>query len=309
MKRLITLIALVAASPLAAQSTAQTAPTIPTGQLTATRIDPVIDPAAIPLYPAMKQGAVTERWDRMFDGLKAVRNVTQPTLTPVLPDPAKANGAAVIVIPGGGFKFISMENEGWPVARWLADHGIAAFILKYRTNETPDDEKAMMDAMMKLFAAPPASGTPALTEPRATEDALAALRMIRARSAEWHIDPARVGMIGYSAGAMTALNAVLSPNAAERPNFFGYIYGPMLRIDVPTGAPPMFAALALDDPLFGRQGFGIVEGWREAHRPVELHAYQMGSHGFGMGRAGTTTTMLLDEFHLWLQSGGWLKTR
>jgi acetyl esterase/lipase len=306
MKKLIVLLAIACASPVAAQS----GPPVP--DLTATRIDPVVDPAAIPLYPAMKQGAVVERWDRMFDGLKAVRNVTQPTLTPVLPDPAKANGAAVIVIPGGGFKFISMENEGWPVARWLADHGIAAFILKYRTNETPDDEKAMMAEMMKLFTGngPSGPGPEArLSEPRATDDALVALRMVRARSGEWHIDPARVGMIGFSAGAMTALNSVLSPNAADRPDFFGYIYGPMLRVDVPANAPPMFAALALDDPLFGGQGFGIVEGWRAAHRPVELHGYEKGSHGFGMGHSGTTTTLLLDEFQLWLQSGGWLAKR
>ncbi len=275
------------------------------------RIDPVADPAAIALYPAMKPGKVAERWNRMFDGQRAVRNVSQPTLTPVLPDPAKATGAAVIVIPGGAFKFISMDNEGWPVARWLADRGIAAFILKYRTNETPDDEQAMIAQVSKVFADAATTGgggkaTPAVEEPRATQDALAALAMVRARAGEWHVDPARVGMIGFSAGAMTALNAVQAPDAAVRPNFFGYIYGPMLRIPVPAAAPPMFAALALDDMLFGKQGLGIVEAWHEARRPVELHAYQKGDHGFGMGRPGTTSTLLLEEYHLWLASNGWL---
>lgn len=304
---------LLSTTPLAAQTAppaAAPAPADTMAKMAVQRIDPVADPAAIPLYPAMKPGKVTERWNRMFDGQRAVRNVTQPTLTPVLPDPARATGAAVIVIPGGAFKFISMDNEGWPVARWLADRGIAAFILKYRTNETPDDEQAMIAQVSKVFADAARAGggtaTPAVEEPRATQDALAALAMVRARAGEWHVDPARVGMIGFSAGSMTALNAVQAPDAAVRPNFFGYIYGPMLRIPVPQAAPPMFAALALDDGLFGKQGLGIVEAWHEAGRPVELHAYQKGDHGFGMGRPGTTTTLLLEEYHLWLASNGWL---
>ncbi len=298
----------VFSTPIAAEP-ANAPPAMPS--LAITRIDPVVDPAAIPLFPALKPGKAIERWDRMWDGFTAVRNISQPTLTPVLPDPAKATGAAVIVIPGGGFKFVSMGNEGWPVARWLADRGIAAFVLKYRTNDTPDDEQAMAAEMAKLFAAPrPASGSGVenqVREPRATQDALAALSLVRARAGEWHVDPARLGMIGYSAGAMTALNVVREAPVPDRPAFFGYIYGPMLRIAVPEGAPPMFAALAMDDPLFGQQGFGIVDAWHEAHRGVELHAYSAGSHGFGMGHAGTTTTLLLEEFRLWLESGGMLK--
>ena len=276
-------------------------------QLNATRIAPVADPAAIPLYPAMRPGSVPEIWDKMFDGQRAVRNVSVPTLTPVLPDPAKATGAAVIVIPGGGFKFISMDQEGWPVARWLADHGIAAFILKYRTNETPIDEQAMMVDAAKMFAdaaRADAKSPPAVSEPRATADALTALAMVRGNAARWHVDPARVGALGFSAGAMTTLNASLVPDPAQRPAFIGYIYGPMGAIAVPDGAPPMFAALAIDDGLFGRQGFGIVEAWRAAKRPVELHAFERGDHGFGMGRPGTTTMLLMDEFYAWLNDRG-----
>jgi len=297
--KLLGAVLLFAAAPVLAQPTP--------AQLAVSRIAPVADPAALPLYPAMKPGPVPEIWDKMFGGQRAVRNVSVPTLTPVLPGPAKANGAAVIVIPGGGFKFISMDNEGWPVARWLADHGIAAFILKYRTNETPVDERAMMAAVAKMFvdaARADAKSQPAISEPRATADAITALRMVRANAARWHIDPLRVGAIGFSAGAMTALNAVMSGNPADRPDFFGYIYGPMGPVAVPAGAPPMFAALAIDDGLFGRQGFGIVEAWRAAKRPVELHAYERGDHGFGMGRPGTTTTMLMDEFYAWLAARG-----
>lgn len=298
---------------LAAPALAQNAPppSMPPG-MGFERIDPVADANAIPLYPSMKPGKIAERWNLMFGAQRIVRNVTVPTLTPVLPNPALATGAAVIVVPGGGFKFVSMDNEGWPVARWLADRGIAAFVLKYRTNETPDAEAEMGAAFRALISgasnAKPGE-TPRVEEPRATEDALAALAMVRRRAGEWKLDPARVGMIGYSAGAMTALNAARAADPATRPNFFGYIYGPMARIEVAPDAPPMFAALAIDDVLFGKQGFGLVDAWHEAKRPVELHVYQKGNHGFGMGQRGTTTVMLLDQYRLWLETNGWLKPR
>src|SRR5262245_18677897 len=90
------------------------------------------EPNAIPLHTGGVPGAIApESWFRWGDEV-SVRNVQRATLTPFLPDKAKATGAAVIVAPGGGFLFLSMQNEGWPVARWLADHGIAAFVLKYR---------------------------------------------------------------------------------------------------------------------------------------------------------------------------------
>ncbi len=145
-----------------------------------------------------------------------------------------------------------------------------------------------------------------ITEPRATDDALRALAVVRGGAARWHVDPAKVGMIGFSAGAMTTLRSVLAGQGAARPAFVGYIYGPMTAVDVPAGAPPMFAALALDDPLFGRQGFGIVDAWHKAGVPVELHAYERGDHGFGTGKPGTTSTLVMEEFRAWLAARGLL---
>ena len=145
-----------------------------------------------------------------------------------------------------------------------------------------------------------------ITDPLAGKDALQALRLIRERAADWHIDPARVGMIGFSAGAMTTLQAVLTGAPADRPAFIGYIYGPMDAVTVPDRAPPMFAALAMDDPLFGGRGFGVVDAWHAAGRPVELHAYERGNHGFGTGRPGTTTTLVMPEFEAWLEARGLL---
>jgi acetyl esterase/lipase len=298
MKRLNLSAALLLASPALAQGSM--------AERQIERVEQVVEPAAIPLLPGPPSGDDPEIWYRMPDGRLAVRNVTRPTLTPVLPDPALATGAAVIVIPGGAYQFVSMENEGWPVARQLADRGIAAFVLKYRTNETPVDEAEMSVRSAALFANIGKPGFTDPTEPRATQDAQAALAMVRARAAEWGVDPQRIGMIGFSAGARTAMNVITGP-AEERPAFFGYIYGPLAApTSVAADAPPMFAAIALDDGLRGRDGLGLVEAWHAANRPVELHAYERGEHGFGLGRAGTTSTGMLDQFTLWLRSRGLL---
>lgn len=249
-----------------------------------------------------------EVWDRMLGANPVLRNVTTPTITPFVPAPDKATGAAVIVLPGGGFTMLSMDSEGWAVARWLADHGIAAFVLKYRIMQTPADESVLMGTLTKSMGAlmTDPEGTMAPLAPPAVADAIAALKQVRARAAKWKIDPTRIGMMGFSAGAMATRDVVLSADPATRPAFFAYIYGPMREVTVPADAPPMFTALALDDPLLGKQGFGIVSAWRKAGRPVELHAYEQGGHGFGAGKSGTTSTMLLPEFHAWLTARGML---
>ncbi len=300
MKRLaLTTLALAIASPAAAQM-----------QLT-----PIAKPklAEIPLYPAAKD-ADKEQWEHYsihYGPLKMendiVRNVTRPTITPYLPDPAKATGAGVVVAPGGAFLQLSMVSEGEEIARWLASQGIAAFVLKYRLNESPRDPKAYTKFMGQRMAQATKPGArEGIKEPRATQDALTSLAMIRSRAKEFRVDPARLGMIGFSAGAMTALSAALEGEGDARPAFIGYIYGPMTAVTVPADAPPMFAAIAMDDSLFKKQGFAIADAWRNARRPVELHAYERGDHGFGAGRPGTTSTGLLPQFAEWLRMHGWL---
>jgi acetyl esterase/lipase len=267
----------------------------------------------VPLYPAetLARGPSPERWGMLSGPMgpdaRIVRNVTSPTITPVLPAASKATGAAVIIAPGGAFLSLSMDSEGFEVAHRLAGQGIAAFVLKYRTNPVPNDEPAFMAMVGRVMgeAARP-GGTHAIADPAATADGLQALRLVRQRAAEWHIDPARVGMIGFSAGAQATVQTVLTGAPADLPAFIGYIYGPMEKIRVPAAAPPMFAALALDDGLFGRQGFGIVDAWHAANRPVEFHAYERGDHGFGTGRQGTTSTQVLSEFIAWLDMRGLL---
>jgi acetyl esterase/lipase len=298
--------ALISGIPIPDASVAQTAPSfgVPT---------PVEAPPGrgeIPLLPGLRSGASsTEHWAR-FGPYLVVRNVTYPTITPVLPDPKTATGAAVVVAPGGGFMLLAMDEEGWPVARWLADHGVAAFVLKYRTNPSPPDNAqafAQFGALIAKAASDP-TAQHALIAPHAVEDALSALSFVRTHAKQYGVDPHRVGMIGFSAGAMTTIEAALSPAPEGRPDFIGYIYGPMRAVAVPTDAPPMFTALANDDPLMGGQGFGVVDAWIKAKRPVELHAYQSGGHGFGVGRPGTTTTEVMPEFLAWMQARG-LSTR
>jgi dienelactone hydrolase len=273
-------------------------------------VPPAPEPKAIPLYPEGTTGsASTETWMNYDGHGYVVRNVTRPTLTPFLPDPAKATGAAVIVAPGGAFMLLALEPEGWKVAKALNERGIAAFVLKYRVMPTPVDIAEANALMNKRVAAGIVNPRkqPKLQYPPSTDDALAALAMIRAGADRWGVDPKRVGMIGFSAGAMTTLNSVMAAKPGQGPDFIGYIYGPQAKVKVPANAPPMFATIAFDDNFFPTMGFPVVEAWHAAKRPVELHAYGKGGHGYGLGIPGTTTPLMLDQFVAWMGMEGFLR--
>lgn len=274
------------------------------------------EPSAIPLGTGGVGGSTTaESWFHQW-GDTFVRNVTVATLTPVLPDAGTANGAAVIVAPGGGFRFLSMSNEGWEVAQALADRGVAAFVLKYRTQPTPADlgdfERGVTEMFSGAGTRPPrpvpdaAAGRPGGAFADPVEDATAAFALIRARAMDWGVDPDRIGMIGFSAGAMTTMATTLSAQEA-RPAFIAPIYGAMDAVAVPADAPPMFVVLAADDPLFANRGFGVIEAWQAAGRPVEFHLYQNGGHGFGLGNPGKTSLGWFDAFMRWVELNGFLQ--
>lgn len=269
-------------------------------------------PGAIVLDTGPLPGAtVQESWHTQY-GSQFARNVTIATLTPFLPDPARATGAAVIVAPGGGFRTLSMSNEGWDVAKALNARGVAAFVLKYRLNQTPADMAAFERSMAEMFSGaarasrPPGQDDPARTLAPQIADARAAFALVRARAGEWHVAPDRIGMAGFSAGAMLTMATALHGQDAK-PAFIANIYGPLSAMKVPADAPPMFVALAADDPLFAKGGFGLVEGWRAAGRPVEFHLYEQGGHGFGMHPKTTTSTGWFDAFARWLEMHGYLK--
>jgi acetyl esterase/lipase len=255
-------------------------------------------------------GQPREDWFRQNGSLQ-VRNVAQATLTPFLP-PAHANtGAAVIVAPGGAFLGLAIEEEGFRIAKWLADHGIAAFVLKYRLLPTPPDSATFRS---ELVAVRTGSGTASFRPPNDTPeqaliDGLSALRLVRGRAAEFGIDPARTGMMGFSAGAFLTLSVARANQPDARPAFIAPIYGRQTAIDPPPSPPPMFVVLAADDPLFAHDGFGLVESWSKAGGKVEMHLYQSGGHGFGLGAAGATATEWMELFQRWLLINGLLAAK
>lgn len=305
MKRL-TIAALGAFAALAAPAMAQPTP----DQLVISRIERPAVGDPIQLDTVAKSCKETEIWYEMWDQTM-VRNTACPTVTAYLPQPWKATGAAVLVVPGGGFQFVSMSNEGWPVAQWLADNGVAAFVLKYRTETTPADDEAFKQALVARFQAPRAGEGPSpemqVVIGKARADAQSALRLIRANSAKWGVDPQRVGMLGFSAGAMTTMATTLADEDGARPDFIAPIYGFMTPVTPPVRPQPMFAAIASDDPLFRGQGFGLIESWQKAGGSTEVHFYQGGGHGFGSRKMGTTSDLWFDQFMAWMAAQGLLK--
>jgi acetyl esterase/lipase len=276
-----------------------------------TQMEAPTEPNAIPLNTGGVEGQTAqETWYRQW-GNPFVRNVSHATLTPFLPEPGKANGAAVIVAPGGGFRILSMGDEGWEVAQALKEKGVAAFVLKYRLRPTAPDW-AEFDKGNPLSAPSPGSASgaaparPPIVLP--LEDATAAFKLVRARAKEWKVDPNRIGMLGFSAGAGTTMAATLQ-STENKPAFIGLLYGAQRAVEVPPDAPPMFVALAADDPLFGNNEYGLITSWKNAGRPVEFHLYQNGGHGFGLGNPPKTSTGWFPQFMLWLESNGMLKAK
>ena len=246
-----------------------------------------------------------EQWMTQ-NGNIGVRNVSHPTLTPVLPA-GPSTGAAVIVAPGGGFLGLSIDTEGWQVARWLANHGIAAFVLKYRVLPTPVSNDVWQDEFNRMIRGETVSfANPEDTPPEALADGLAALRYVRDNAERFGIDKQRVGFMGFSAGGFLT-RSVISHGGADLPDFAAPIYPLMASMDVPDNAPPMFVAVAADDFLLARvEGIPLLDSYRAAGKSIEFHLFANGGHGFGMGRPGTATDGWIELFHRWMEISGFL---
>ncbi len=255
----------------------------------------------------------------MSNGLKVIHNVVEPTLTPFLPDPSKANGTAVIICPGGGFRILAFQHEGVQVAQWLSERGVAAFVLKYRLVDTGVTEDDLRKGMSKLMAgigkADDMDKYAGLKDdpetmqvvPLAVADGKQAIKLVRSRAAEWNIAPDRIGIMGFSAGAGVTTGVVLECDAESRPNFAAPIYGGILSgRTVAPDAPPLFVLAANDDLLAG-SSIGIATRWKEAKRPVELHIYAKGGHGFGMKKQNLPVDHWIERFGEWLDYLGYLK--
>lgn len=262
---------------------------------------------ALPTVPA--DTIDKEQWWAQ-DNVVRLRNVTVPTLTPVLPA-GTSTGAAVIVAPGGGFLGLAIDHEGWQVARWLANHGIAAFLLKYRVLPTPADnerynrENEAMRTGGKASFAPPSD-----TPPEALADGLAALRYLREHSADYEIDPHRVGFLGFSAGGFLS-RSVVEHGGTYAPDFVAPIYPSMAPMQVPTNAPPMFVAIAADDFLLKMNpDMPLLHDYRAASGSIEFHLLANGGHGFGLakGTEGMASEDWIESLYRWMGVVGVLGT-
>ena len=242
------------------------------------------------------------------DTVGRFRNVSHPTIT--VYRPAVANGVGVIVAPGGGWRVVMWEHEGSSLAEWLTERGYTAFLLKYRVAATePDQEKYEAEILTRsaaLYSPRPAAQAPLhfteLVDDETTrfgrkiqvEDGIQAVRLVKQRAADFGVDPDRVGMIGFSAGAFLCVDVALAePGLA----FVAPIYGgDVASRPIPADAPPLFACVARDDFVMFRIVEGLYHDWSMADRPAEIHIFRRGAHGFGMLRQGAPSDCWIDLF-------------
>jgi endo-1,4-beta-xylanase len=232
-----------------------------------------------------------------------VSNIHDPSVTPYLPAKDKATGAAVIIAPGGGHQFLALDHEGYLVGQWLADHGIAGFVLKYRlARQLPSANYTVAGESLS--------------------DMQRAIRLIRSRAAEWNIKPDAVGVMGFSAGGEIAGLASMkyddgNADAADpidrmncKPSFQVLMYPGNSKSVIPDkNSPPAFLACAADDrPDISEGVANIYLLMHKAGVPVEMHIYGSGGHGFGLGiyKPNMLEAAWPMQFVDWLGSRGFL---
>jgi acetyl esterase/lipase len=234
--------------------------------------------------------------------IHVITNVTVPTLTVFRPASGKANGTAMVILPGGSFRALAWDIDGLETAQWLAGKGITAFVLKYRVR--PPLKGESFGETLEDFAR--------ATQARraiAVADAEQAIRFIRSHARQYGIAADRVGIIGFSAGAMATVEVALTRDAAVRPNFAVPMYGAALTRETPTAAaPPLFIGAAQDDAeLPATNSVEIFQRWTKARRPAELHIYEKGGHGFGFRRHHLPVDNWPTSLEAWLGSHGYMR--
>jgi acetyl esterase/lipase len=268
----------------------------------------------IRLYPGAAPGS--EKWTHQekeyFSPIwntQVVTNVSQPTLTAYVPEGGIATGTAVIVCPGGGFHALSINSEGVDVAKWLNAKGVTAFVLKYRL--VPTGEDGVKDLMAKIGNRQKMEEDSATVIPLACADGLAAVSYVRKHATEFGIFPNRIGLMGFSAGGTVTASAAFNYTAENRPDFLAPIYaymGAVKEAGVPTDAPPMFVVAASDDQLgLAPDSVNLYSKWLAAKKPVEIHMYSRGGHGFGMRKQNLPSDLWIERFGDWLQTQGLLR--
>jgi dienelactone hydrolase len=284
-------------------------------------------PQDIRLWPGKAPGSETwtlpETTTTSPAGDRTITNVSDPTVTVFLPPPASATGTAVVVAPGGALRLLGWDNEGVKVAEWLNARGIAALVLKYRTLQTPAGSGRGRGAP----AGPPAPGRGGAVAPPRVEmeirngnanpepddrglrevlqmgiaDAQQALRLARRNAATWRIDPARVGIMGFSAGGGIAVGTALAEKSDASPDFLISLYGPSLQdVIVPAHAPPLFIAVGATHFNVTNGCLALFAAWKAAGKPAEIHVYDQVSAGFGMTKRGLPVDTWNDRLFEWM---------
>jgi endo-1,4-beta-xylanase len=239
------------------------------------------EPEVVPLWPKGAPGfeASKDTPENVKKNGKveaSVSNVHNPSITVYLPDKDKATGAGIVVCPGGGHSVLAIEHEGHNVARWFADRGVAAFVLKYRLAR----EK----------------GSPYKIEEHAFADAQRALRLVRSRAKEWNVDPHKLGIMGFSAGGDLVLysSTKSDPGKADaadpvdressRPDFQILVYPAIPKdLNLAKGQPPAFLACGNQDRPNISEGMATLYlNMKKAGINAELHIYASVGHGYGL---------------------------
>jgi len=270
-------------------------------------ISPAATPAEIRLWPNGAPGSEGKTAAEVVEppnkdhGYLKVTGVHQPSLTVFLPPAGKTSGAAMIIAPGGGHAFLNFDQEGTYVAEYLNSIGVAGFVLKYRLAREP--------------------GSTYKVEDHALADAQRAIRLLRARAAEWSLNPARIGIMGFSAGGEVAALAATrfdagKPDAADpidrpssRPDFDALIY-PGIRANtytIPKDMPVTFMLCADNDRGPSTALSVLYPMLKAAGIQTEVHIYATGGHGFGMRPTGKPAATWPKRCEEWLRDTGVLK--
>ena len=260
----------------------------------------------IQLYPGAAPGSESWLWNETesynsFLKQRIVQNVSHPNLIVVPADPAiQATGTSVIICPGGGFHFLSIDNEGNDLAELLSKKGITCFVLKYRLQHVDSSKNGKSEKIERLPVVP-----------LAIEDGKNAIAYVRKHAADFNLKTDRIGIIGFSAGGTIAVTAASEYNSENRPDFVAAIYPYLpvaLQKPAPENAPPLFIAAASDDILnVDNQNINLYNKWLKAKDSVEIHIYKRGGHGFGMKTQNLSSDSWVDRLSDWMDNLGLLK--
>lgn len=279
-------------------------------------------PAAYRLYNGPAPGSEDWDWEEYSytdaAGDSYFANIKDPEIIAYLPLADKATGAAMIVCPGGGFTVNYYTKEGTNVAEWLADHGVAAFVLKYRLVHFARNSE---EAFYSITGTPAPKYTPeeaAALEARRPvgiqmgyDDGRAAIAYVRSHAADFGVDPNRIGIMGFSAGGLVSIDVALNHTPESRPNLVAPIYGEVEELpeSLPKDAAPLFLAAPEYDIFNGLTAIDMVRKWRDAGLPAEAHYFAYEGHGFGYSpdpARHRPSYVWIDLFYIFMQKSGFL---